>query len=464
MFQFHFPWIALLIPLPLLVRFLFPVLPKEKKVDTAEILFPRLDRLKNIFPNNSSLKEKSEPYFLPLLLLSWTLMILALMQPENGFGMGVEDQDGNVFLDFCAGIAVNSTGHCHPRVVDAIVQQAQRLIHYSASDFYEERYQELASALAASAPWSGPSKVLLQNSGTEAVEASIKLARYMSGRQWIVGFVGGFHGRTLGALTLTNSKAKYHAHFGPLAPGFLHVPFGSEGLDELEERIIARTIPGDEIAAFVVEPVQGEGGYVVPDKDFFPRLKQIADKYCIAIVVDEVQSGVGRTGKMWAIEHFGIEPDIVATAKGLGSGMPIGAVIAKEHWMRWKPGSHGSTFGGNPVAAAAAIATLEVIRDEKLMENAVARGKEAVDGLRAALKGNSLVTDIRGIGLMIGVDFVDADAAADVEVEAFKRGLLVLTCGDRGVRMSPPLVVNAEEIKTAVRIFAEAAAAVAARR
>ena len=384
--------------------------------------------------------------------------------PVRGFGMGVEDQDGNVFLDFCAGIAVNSTGHCHPRVVDAVVQQAQRLLHYSASDFYEQRYQELASALAASAPWSGPSKVLLQNSGTEAVEASIKLARYMSGRQWIVGFVGGFHGRTLGALTLTNSKAKYHAHFGPLAPGFLHVPFGSEGLDELEQRIIARTIPGDEIAAFVVEPVQGEGGYVVPDAEFFPRLKQIADKYCIAIVVDEVQSGVGRTGKMWAIEHFGIEPDIVATAKGLGSGMPIGAVIAKEHWMRWKPGSHGSTFGGNPVAAAAAIATLEVIRDEKLMENAVARGKEAVDGLRASLAGNSLVTDIRGIGLMIGVDFVDADAAADVEVEAFKRGLLVLTCGDRGVRMSPPLVVNAEEIKTAVRIFAEAAAAVAARR
>ena len=384
--------------------------------------------------------------------------------PVRGFGMGVEDQDGNVFLDFCAGIAVNSTGHCHPRVVDAVIQQAQRLLHYSASDFYEQRYQELASALAASAPWKGPSKVLLQNSGTEAVEASIKLARYMSGRQWIVGFVGGFHGRTLGALTLTNSKAKYHAHFGPLAPGFLHVPFGSEGLDELEERIIARTIPGDEIAAFVVEPVQGEGGYVVPDKDFFPRLKQIADKYCIAIVVDEVQSGVGRTGKMWAIEHFGIEPDIVATAKGLGSGMPIGAVIAKEHWMRWKPGSHGSTFGGNPVAAAAAIATLEVIRDEKLMENAVARGKEAVDGLRAALKGISLVTDIRGIGLMIGVDFVDGDAAADVEGEAVKRGLLVLTCGDRGVRMSPPLVVNAEEIKTAVRIFAEAAAAVAARR
>ena len=384
--------------------------------------------------------------------------------PVRGFGMGVEDQDGNVFLDFCAGIAVNSTGHCHPRVVDAIVQQAQRLIHYSASDFYEERYQELASALAATAPWSGPSKVLLQNSGTEAVEASIKLARYMSGRQWIVGFVGGFHGRTLGALTLTNSKAKYHAHFGPLAPGFLHVPFGSEGLDELEERIIARTIPGDEIAAFVVEPVQGEGGYVVPDKDFFPRLKQIADKYCIAIVVDEVQSGVGRTGKMWAIENFGIEPDIIATAKGLGSGMPIGAVIAKEHWMRWKPGSHGSTFGGNPVAAAAAIATLEVIRDEKLMENALARGKEAVDGLRVALKGSSIVTDIRGIGLMIGVDFTDADTAADVEVEAFKRGLLVLTCGDRGLRMSPPLVVNAEEIKTAVRIFAEAAAAVAARR
>ena len=384
--------------------------------------------------------------------------------PVRGFGSGVEDQDGNVFLDFCAGIAVNSTGHCHPRVVDAIIAQAQRLLHYSASDFYEQRYQELASALAATAPWSGPSRVLLQNSGTEAVEASIKLARYMSGRQWIVGFVGGFHGRTLGALTLTNSKAKYHAHFGPLAPGFLHVPFGSAGLDELEERIIARTIPGDEIAAFVVEPVQGEGGYVMPDKDFFPRLKAIADKHCIAIVVDEVQSGVGRTGKMWAIEHFGIEPDIIATAKGLGSGMPIGAVIAKEHWMRWKPGSHGSTFGGNPVAAAAAIATLEVIRDEKLMENATARGREAVDGLRTALAGSAIVTDVRGIGLMIAVDFVDADTAAAVEVAAFERGLLVLTCGDRGVRMSPPLVVTAAEVAAAVRIFAEAVAAIAATR
>ena len=383
--------------------------------------------------------------------------------PVRGFGMGVEDQDGNVFLDFCAGIAVNSTGHCHPRVVDAIVQQAQRLLHYSASDFYEQRYQELASALAASAPWKGPSKVLLQNSGTEAVEASIKLARYMSGRQWIVGFVGGFHGRTLGALTLTNSKAKYHAHFGPLAPGFLHVPFGSEGLDELEQRIIARTIPGDEIAAFVVEPVQGEGGYIVPDKDFFPRLKTIADKYCIAIVVDEVQSGAGRTGKMWAIENFGIEPDIVAAAKGLGSGMPIGAVIAKEHWMRWKPGSHGSTFGGNPVAAAAAIATLEVIRDENLMQNAIDRGAQALKGLRAGLAGNKHVTDIRGIGLMIGVDFTDGDIAGEVEVEAFERGLLVLTCGDRGVRMSPPLVVNEAEMDTAIRIFSEAAAAVAAR-
>ena len=306
--------------------------------------------------------------------------------------------------------------------------------------------------------------MLLQNSGTEAVEASIKLARYMSGRQWIVGFVGGFHGRTLGSLTLTNSKAKYHAHFGPLAPGFLHVPFGSHGLDELEERIIARTIPGDEIAAFVVEPVQGEGGYVLPDKDFFPRLRAIADKHCIAIVVDEVQSGVGRTGKMWAVEHFGIEPDILATAKGLGSGMPIGAVLAKEHWMRWKPGSHGSTFGGNPVAAAAALATLEVIRDENLMGNAVDRGRQAVDGLRAALKGSDLVTDVRGIGLMIAVDFTDGETANAVEVAAFERGLLVLTCGDRGVRMSPPLTVSAAEVDSAVRIFAEAVAAVAAKR
>ena len=324
--------------------------------------------------------------------------------PVRGFGMGVEDQDGNVFLDFCAGIAVNSTGHCHPRVVDAVVQQAQRLLHYSASDFYEQRYQELASALAATAPWSGPSKVLLQNSGTEAVEASIKLARYMSGRQWIVGFVGGFHGRTLGALTLTNSKAKYHAHFGPLAPGFLHVPFGSHGLDELEERIIARTIPGDEIAAFVVEPVQGEGGYVVPDEDFFPRLKQIADKYCIAIVVDEVQSGVGRTGKMWAIEHFGIEPDIVAAAKGLGSGMPIGAVIAKEHWMRWKQGSHGSTFGGNLLAMAAGNAVLDEVTKPGFLDHVRTMALLFKQRL-AEIKDRypAVIAEVRGEGLLIGV-------------------------------------------------------------
>ena len=382
--------------------------------------------------------------------------------PVRGFGMGVEDQDGNVFLDFCAGIAVNSTGHCHPRVVDAIVQQAQRLLHYSASDFYEQRYQELASALAASAPWKGPSKVLLQNSGTEAVEASIKLARYMSGRQWIVGFVGGFHGRTLGALTLTNSKAKYHAHFGPLAPGFLHVPFGSEGLDELEERIIARTIPGDEIAAFVVEPVQGEGGYVVPDKDFFPRLKQIADKYCIAIVVDEVQSGVGRTGKMWAIEHFGIEPDIIATAKGLGSGMPIGAVIAKEHWMRWKPGSHGSTFGGNPVAAAAAVAVLKQIEAGGVLEQAM-RIESVLTSRLGAMKAKfPVIGEVRGRGAMIAIEFVEPgthnpnSSAVDALVKhCHQNGVLVLNAGTYAnvIRFLPPLVISDEQLNDALDVL-----------
>ncbi len=301
--------------------------------------------------------------------------------PLRGEGCAVEDVDGNLFLDFAAGIAVNSTGHAHPRVSAAIAKQAAELIHFSASDFYLPIYAHAAERLARTAPMQGPVRVFIGNSGAEAVEAGIKLARYHTRRPNIVAFLGAFHGRTMGAVSLTASKAKYHAHFGPLLPGVYHVPFGSAGLDELEQRVFRRLMPAEEFAAIIVEPIQGEGGYVVPDAAFFPRLREICDRHGILLIADEVQSGAGRTGKMWAIEHFGVEPDILLTAKGIASGMPIGAMIAKAEVMAWGPGSHGSTYGGNPVALAALMETMALL-EEGLIQNAAERGEQAMRGLR----------------------------------------------------------------------------------
>ena len=384
--------------------------------------------------------------------------------PVRGEGCAVEDMDGNVFLDFAAGIAVNSTGHAHPRVSAAIAKQAAELIHFSASDFYLPIYAHAAKRLARIAPMRGPNRVFIGNSGAEAVEGSLKLARYHTGRPNIVAFLGAFHGRTMGALSLTASKAKYHAHFGPLLPGIYHVPFGSAGLDELEKRVFRRLMPADEFAAVIVEPIQGEGGYVVPDAAFFPRLREICDRHGILLIADEVQSGAGRTGKMWAIEHFGVEPDIVLTAKGIASGMPIGAMIAKADVMKWKTGSHGSTYGGNPVALAALMATIDLL-EEGLIANAAERGDQGLRALRPLIEHfPDLVRDVRGKGLMIGVQFDSGDTAEAVQMQAFERGLLVLEAGDDCVRMSPPLVVTAEEMATAIRIFTESVAHVAAHR
>jgi 4-aminobutyrate aminotransferase len=383
--------------------------------------------------------------------------------PVRGEGCAVEDVDGNVFLDFAAGIAVNSTGHAHPRVVAAIARQAAELIHFSASDFYLPIYAHAAERLARTAPMRGPTRVFIGNSGAEAVEASLKLARYHTRRPNIVAFLGAFHGRTMGAVSLTASKAKYHAHFGPLLPGVYHVPFGSAGLDELEERVFRRLMPADEFAAVIVEPIQGEGGYVYPDAAFFPRLREICDRHGILLIVDEVQSGAGRTGKMWAIEHFGVEPDILLTAKGIASGMPIGAMIAKAEIMSWGPGAHGSTYGGNPVALAALMETMALL-EEGLIANAAERGDQALRGLAPLVEQYpELVREVRGKGLMIGVQLASGDLADAVEAEAFQRGLLVLEAGDDCIRMSPPLVVTAEEMATAIRIFGEAVAAVVAR-
>jgi 4-aminobutyrate aminotransferase len=384
--------------------------------------------------------------------------------PIRGDGCTVEDIDGNLFLDFAAGIAVNSTGHAHPKVVAAIQKQAAELIHFSASDFYLPIYAQAAAELGRIAPMRGPVRAFIGNSGAEAVEAGLKLARYHTRRPNVVAFLGAFHGRTYGALSLTASKAKYHAHFGPLLPGVYHVPYGSEGLEELERRVFKRLMPADEFAAVIVEPIQGEGGYVVPDDEFFPRLRELCDRHGILLIADEVQSGAGRTGRMWAIQHFGVEPDILLTAKGIASGMPIGAMVARADIMDWGPGAHGSTYGGNPVALAAMMETIRLL-ESGLIANAGIRGEEIFDGLRPLVERYpGVVRDVRGRGLMVGIQFDSGDTAEAVQMQAFERGLLVLEAGDDCVRMSPPLVVSQTEAETAVRIFVEAVAHVVAHR
>ncbi len=384
--------------------------------------------------------------------------------PARGFGAALEDIDGNLFLDFAAGIAVNSTGHSHPDVVAAIQAQAAELQHMSASDFYLPIYAEAAAELARISPMEDGARVFIGNSGAEAVEAGVKLARHHTGRPNLIAFLGAFHGRTMGAVSLTASKAKYHAGFGPMLPGVYHVPYGLEGLDEIEERIFARLMPADSFAAVIVEPIQGEGGYVVPHDDFLPRLRDLCDRHGILLIADEVQSGAGRTGKMWAIEHWDVEPDILLTAKGIGSGMPVGAMIARSDVMTWGPGAHGSTYGGNPVSLAAMLATIRLL-EGGLVANAAIRGRELLGALRPLVEHfPRYVREVRGKGLMIGIEFDSAETADAVQLQAFERGLLVLEAGDDAVRMSPPLIINRTEAETAVQIFTEAVAHVAGHR
>ncbi len=390
---------------------------------------------------------------------------------ESGSGVTVTDVDGNRFLDFAAGIAVCSTGHSHPKVVAAISEQAQRLIHIAATDFYEPRYLELMERLAAIAPFDEKARVFLTNSGTEAVEGAIKLARYHTHRPGIIAFEGGFHGRTLGSLSLTNSKIKQRAGFGPLLPMVHHAPFprvrawregsggdGSGELDYLKRTILGRQIAPADVAAIVIEPIQGEGGYFPAPASFLRGLRELCDEYGILLVADEIQSGMGRTGPWWAIEHAGVEPDIVTVAKGIASGMPIGAFIARSSVWTWPPGAHGSTFAGNPVCAAAALATLDVIEAEG-MGNAIERGAQLLAGIERVAADEPAVRDIRGVGLMIGVEFASHEAAEAVQEAAFARGLLTLECGESSLRFSPPLIVTAEHVETAISIFAEALSA-----
>ena len=403
----------------------------------------------------------------------------------RGEGATVEDVDGNVFLDCAAGIAVNSTGHSHPTVVAAIVDQAQKFLHMSGTDFYYEPQVRLGEELADTAPMSGQVRTFYANSGTEANEAAIKLARYHTKRYGILGFLGSFHGRTMGSLSLTSSRAIQRRGFGPMQGGTFHAPYancyrcpvgltpdrcGAECLEFLEEQILVHLISPDDVAAVLVEPIQGEGGYVVPARAFHERLRALTKQHGMLLMVDEVQSGMGRTGKMWAIEHFGVEPDVVTAAKGIASGLPLGVTIAKADVMGWPPGAHASTFGGNPVSCAAAIATIGLLR-ESLVKNAAEVGEHLLAGLRALKDKHPIIGDVRGKGLMVGVELVrdrvtkerattERNAVVD---EAFHRGMLILGAGRNAIRFSPPLVLSKSQADTAIRIFDESLTAVTAK-
>jgi 4-aminobutyrate aminotransferase len=381
---------------------------------------------------------------------------------DRGEGCWVTDVDGNRFLDFTAGIAVVSTGHSHPKVVAAIEEQARRFLHMSGTDFYYRSEIELAERLEAKILPGTPAKVFFTNSGAEAIEGAMKLARFTTGRPSYIAFIGGFHGRTFGALSLTASKASQRRGFAPLLSSVFHAPYpaASRGIttdDSLQriEELFATVAPPESVAAVFVEPIQGEGGYLVPPDDFLPRLRELTKKHGILLVADEVQSGMGRTGKLLAVEHTDVEPDIVCLAKGIASGLPLGAFIARAEQMSWPPGSHGSTFGGNPVACAAALATLDLIEDG-LMDNAARVGAVLKEGLREIATGHQDVTDVRGLGLMLALELKTPEAANRLVQSAFERGLLLLTAGSRAVRISPPLVLTEEEAATGLEIIASA--------
>jgi 4-aminobutyrate aminotransferase len=386
---------------------------------------------------------------------------------DRAEGAIVEDVDGNRFLDFNAGIAVVATGHCHPRVVEAIQQQAARLIHMSGTDFYYEGMVGLAEKLSEIAPGDGPRRVSFGNSGAEAVEGAIKLARYATGRDKLIAFFGSFHGRTMGALSLTARKAVQREGFGPLIPGVVHAPYpycyrcpfgqtpdrcAAECVQHIENTLLKTIAPAEETAAIVVEPVQGEGGYIVPPRMFFDELQRVARENGILLIADEVQCGMGRTGKMWASQHFDLVPDILAVAKGIASGMPLGATVAHAALMTWPPGAHASTFGGNPVSCAAALTTIELL-EAGLIDNAAAMGRHMMDRMRAWPERFPIVGDVRGLGLMLGIELVHdretrrkaPDLRDKVVAMAFERGLLILGAGDTTLRLCPPLTVNRDQ-------------------
>jgi 4-aminobutyrate aminotransferase len=401
------------------------------------------------------------------------------MVAKSGRGLRVTDVDGNEFLDFAAGIAVNSTGHCHPEVVKAIQDQAAELIHISGTDFFYDHMTIIAERLSAVAPMPGPHRFYFGNSGAEAVECAMKLARYQTGRQNIISFFGAFHGRTMGALSLTGSKPQQKRRFAPFVPGVTHIrypyvyrgttggpaeqeAFALECARYIEDRLFKTILPPEEVAAIILEPIQGEGGYVVAPDNFLQEIRRICDRHGILLIADEVQSGAGRTGKWWAIEHSGVQPDIVCIAKGIASGMPLGICMTRAEIMNWVPGSHASTFGGNPVCIAAALATMDILEREGI-KNAATVGEKMLERLRPWVEKHPTVGEVRGRGLMIGLEIVKdqksrtpAGPLRDKIVElAFERGLLILGCGETSIRLCPPLIVKQEEADIALDILEE---------
>jgi 4-aminobutyrate aminotransferase len=423
-------------------------------------------------PKAADLIQKDQAYVSPSYTRVYPLVA------KRGEGAWVYDVDDNRFLDFTAGIAVCGTGHCHPEVIRAIQEQAERLIHMAGTDFYYEPQIALAEKLAFITQGKGSKRVYFGNSGAEAVEAAFKLARWHTKRELNIAFFGAFHGRTMGALSLTASKTIQKKYYYPLVPGITHIPYpycyrcsynlcyptcGLACVSWVEENLFRTTMPPEEVAAIFVEPIQGEGGYIVPPPEFHRALKGIAEKYGILYVADEVQSGMGRTGKMFALEHYGVAPDIMALAKGIASGLPLGAMVARSDIMDWEAGSHASTFGGNPIACEAALTTIRLL-EESLMANATARGDRLMKGLRTLQMSYECIGDVRGKGLMVGVELVkDRETKEravswrdDLIKRAFQKGLLLLGCGQNTIRFCPALTVTDEEVDVCLNILEEA--------
>jgi 4-aminobutyrate aminotransferase len=419
-------------------------------------------------PKALALLERDERYMSPSYTRIYPLVC------ARGSGAVIEDVDDNLFLDFTAGIAVTSTGHCHPEVVAAIQDQASKLIHMSGTDFYYQPQIDLAQRLAELAPGPSPKRVFFTNSGAEALEAALKLARWHTGRSRALAFFGAFHGRTYGAMSLSGSKLVHRRGFSPLVPDIHHVPFprGCQGcaqpgavctcIQQIEETVLRRIAPPDEIAAVFVEPIQGEGGYYVPPAGFLPALRDLCKRHGMLLVADEVQTGFGRTGKLFALEHWNVEPDILCMAKGIASGMPLGAIVARGDVMDWPPGSHASTFGGNPVSCRAALASLELLEREYIA-NAAARGQQLRKGLIHLQERFPCVGEVRGLGLMVAMDVVhpgkpptpNPTLRDELVQAAFREGLLLLGCGETAIRFCPPLCITARQVDTAVGILAK---------
>lgn len=429
-------------------------------------------------PKARELVRKDEQFVSPSYLRYYPLVV------DSACDCIVRDVDGNEYIDLNAGIACMNVGHGNPRVVEAVKQQCSRFLHYSNTDFYYKVAITLAEKLEQITPGATHKKTFFGNSGTEAVEAAVKLARWHTRKPLFIGFIGGFHGRTMGSLAFTASKPVQRRYFSPLMPGVAHVPYpycyrcpfkltrpncNYWCADFIEEQVLHKYMPPEDVAAILFEPIQGEGGYVVPPPEFFQKLRKIADEYKILLIDDEVQSGIGRTGRWFAVEHWGLEPDIICCSKALASGLPIGAAVAKSTIMDWTPGSHASTFGGNPVSCAAALAVLETIKEDQLLDNATKQGDHAMKRLGDFAKTSSIVGEVRGKGLMVGVELVEnketrkpaPKKASEVMMRSWKRGVAVVTCGISTLRIVPPLTIQTELLDSALDILEETISEVA---